>query len=275
MTAEKSCFVVSPIGDEGSPVRKRANQVFRHIIAPVVEPRGYKPVRADQITRPGIITSQVLQEVADAELVVADLSGHNPNVFYELAIRHATQKPLVQLIGSDEELPFDIAAMRTIFFDIADLDSAERARTELDQHVAALEEHPNPVDTPIAAALGIKALRESEDPMAQTVAELAEQVAALRSEMARERQRGNIPTTIGASPITIPRRNVWATKVNEPLVLIDPNIPSEPFQFVVPDSLSAQAPPTRTEEEVGADAKPAKKRTVRRGTVPKKQSPKN
>ena len=52
--------------------------------------------------------------MADADLVVADLTDHNPNVFYELAIRHALQLPLVQLIDSAQDLPFDIKAMRTV-----------------------------------------------------------------------------------------------------------------------------------------------------------------
>jgi hypothetical protein len=81
--------------------------------------------------RPGVITSQVLTAVADSDLVVADLTDHNPNVFYELAIRHAVQRPVVQLIDAAQELPFDVANMRTIYVDIHDLDSAEDERTEL------------------------------------------------------------------------------------------------------------------------------------------------
>jgi hypothetical protein len=186
---QKTCFVVSPIGEEGSPIRKRADQTFRHLVAPVVEARGYEAVRSDHMTRPGLITSQVLQEVAEAALVVADLTGHNPNVFYELAIRHATRQPIVQLISSEDELPFDIAAMRTIFFDIHDLDSVEQARKDLDGHVSGFEEDASPVETPISAALGITALRESDEPLAQVVGDLAAEVGNLRAEIKRERSR--------------------------------------------------------------------------------------
>ena len=77
--------------------------------------RGWPGVqRADSLTRPGIITNQVIQLVADADLVVADLTDHNPNVFYELAIRHALQLPLVRLIDRAQDLPFDIKVMRTV-----------------------------------------------------------------------------------------------------------------------------------------------------------------
>jgi hypothetical protein len=219
-----------------------------------------------------------LQTVADAELVVADLSTHNPNVFYELAIRHASQKPIVQLISVDEELPFDIAAMRTIFFDIGDLDSAESARTELGEHIAALEADPTPVDTPIAAALGIQALRESEDPMAQTVAELADQVAALRSEMARERRR----PTIASEPLTMQTGTIrlgqtgTGTGTGSLLSFNDPSytLTDPPFKFVASDALVAQPPKSASGEPVRSSKPEGRKRTPRRAAAAKKRTAK-
>src|SRR3989339_2254786 len=98
MSEQKSCFVIAPIGEPDSDTRKRSDQVLKHIIRPAVEACGYKAVRADEIDKPGIITSQVIQRVVDDPLVVADLTESNPNVFYELAIRHALRKPLIQLI---------------------------------------------------------------------------------------------------------------------------------------------------------------------------------
>ena len=64
-------------------------------------------------------------------LVVADLTDHNPNVFYEVAIRHAMQKPLVQLIDENQRIPFDVSDVRTIKVDITDLDSVERCKEML------------------------------------------------------------------------------------------------------------------------------------------------
>src|SRR5207245_4822666 len=92
-----TCFVISPIGEEGTEIRRRADRVFKHIIEPVVEECGYKAVRADQISKPGIITSQIIQHLAEDPLVIADLAGHNANVFYELAVRHVTRKPVIQI----------------------------------------------------------------------------------------------------------------------------------------------------------------------------------
>ena len=86
---KKTCFVISPIGEPESDTRKRADKILKYVIDPSVERRGYKAVRADHISEPGMITSQVIQHIVDDDLVIADLTDRNPNVFYELALRHA------------------------------------------------------------------------------------------------------------------------------------------------------------------------------------------
>src|SRR5712691_4428040 len=119
------CFVIAPIGDEDTEVRKRSDRVLKHLIEPAAEECGYRAVRADKISKPGIITIQVIQQVINAPMVVADLTGHNANAFYELAIRHMVKKPLVQMIRKGEKLPFDVAASRVLFLEDPDLDTIE------------------------------------------------------------------------------------------------------------------------------------------------------
>ncbi len=98
MCDKKTCFVIAPIGDPDSDIRRRSDQILKHIIKPAVGKCGYDAIRADQISEPGMITHQVIEHVVGDPLVVADLTGQNPNVFYELAIRHAIRKPFVPLI---------------------------------------------------------------------------------------------------------------------------------------------------------------------------------
>ena len=100
--ADKACFVISPIGLPDSDTKKRSDQVLKHIIKPAVNACGYTATRADEMSEPGLITSQVIQRIVDDPLVVADLTESNPNVFYEMALRHAVKKPLVQLIAKGE-----------------------------------------------------------------------------------------------------------------------------------------------------------------------------
>jgi hypothetical protein len=185
--SEKTCFVIAPIGSDGSPTRKRSDKVLRYVIRPTVERLGYKAIRADEISEPGSITNQVILRIAEAELVVADLSERNANVFYELAIRHGLRKPYVQMIAAGEELPFDVHDQRTISVDITDLDDVETAKEELERQVLALEVDPESLDTPISVAFDLQRLRQSDNPEQRSIAELVDMVSELRIEVGRMR----------------------------------------------------------------------------------------
>jgi len=112
---------------------------------------------------------------------VADLSGHNPNVFYELAIRHAVRKPVVQLIQTGESIPFDVAATRTIRFDYHDIDSVFQCREELAKHIEAVESDPSNVDTPISIAIDLRSLRLSSNPLEKSSTQIVSLLQDLRS----------------------------------------------------------------------------------------------
>lgn len=132
------CFVISRIGEEGSPERARADKVLRHVIEKPLDSK-YRVERADEIGKPGLITVQIIQRLASAELVVADLSGGNPNVYYELALRHYFAKPVVQIIERGQKAPFDVSPMRYVEFDLGDPDSLDDARGKLLGQVEAME----------------------------------------------------------------------------------------------------------------------------------------
>jgi len=176
-----TCFVVAPIGEPGSDIRKHSDQVLKHVIKPAVISHGYSAIRADEISEPGLITAQIIQHVVDDPLVVADLTGNNPNVFYELAIRHALRKPLIQLIAAGEPIPFDVAPMRTVHVDVHDLDSVEEAKFEIAKQIEALEIDPGSIDTPISVSLDLQSLRQSDNPEERSLADLIAALSELRA----------------------------------------------------------------------------------------------
>ncbi|MHC4204732.1 MAG: hypothetical protein ACYSTT_08775, partial [Planctomycetota bacterium] len=128
---DKHCFVISPIGPEGSEIRHRADNILRYIIKPICSEMGFTAYRADDMTQPSMITQRVMREIINADLVIADLIGANPNVYYELAVRHFTGKPVIQLIEKGEHIPFDVSDINTILIDHTDLDSVHRAKEKL------------------------------------------------------------------------------------------------------------------------------------------------
>jgi hypothetical protein len=150
---ETTCFYVTPIGEDGSEHRKHSDLFLGSIVEPALEHLGLKVVRADAIDKPGTITRQIIEYLLRARLVIADLSFHNPNVFYELAIRHAARLPVVQLIRGVDRVPFDLSQVRTIRIDTSDIYSLvpriDTYRAEIASQARRALEDPDSVDNPI------------------------------------------------------------------------------------------------------------------------------
>jgi len=94
---------------------------LEYVVAPALKEFNLRVIRADQIGKPGMIGKQVLEHILKSSLVIADLSFHNPNVFYELCLRHVARLPTVQIIRGAEAIAFDIEQYRTIKIDTTDL----------------------------------------------------------------------------------------------------------------------------------------------------------
>ena len=124
------CFVIGPIGRDGTPERKHADLLLHAVIKEVLEAEefGYKVKRADEDADPGMIGDRVITDITHAELVVADLTDLNPNAFYELGIRHSIEKPTIHVARSGTLLPFDNVSHRTISIDLTDWQSIVRGR---------------------------------------------------------------------------------------------------------------------------------------------------
>lgn len=150
----KICFYITPIGEPDSEHRLHSNLFLSSIIEPALEEFGLKIVRADQIGKPGMITAQIIGHIIRARLVVADLSFHNPNVFYELSLRHACRLPTVQLIRSCDRIPFDLDQYRTIKIDTSTIytlvPQLETYKSEIANQVRQALSDPDSADNPIS-----------------------------------------------------------------------------------------------------------------------------
>jgi hypothetical protein len=151
---ESTCFYIAPIGSEGSEARRHSDLFLGSIVEPALEQFKLNVIRADAIDKPGIITRQIIEYIMRSRLVIADLSFHNPNVFYELALRHAIKLPIVQLIRTLDRVPFDVNQMRTIQIDTTDIYSLvpriDSYRAEVANQVRRALESDHIVDTPIS-----------------------------------------------------------------------------------------------------------------------------
>jgi hypothetical protein len=196
----QECFLISPIGDENSATRRTADGVRDYIVRPAAEEVGLLPVRADEIDQPGQITLQVIQHVLNAKAAVADLTGANPNVFYELAIRHTARLPVVLIahVADRHKLPFDIAPMRTIFYDHRDLRSAADCRAQITAQL--YEALAGAVDSPVAASVNLSHL-QGGNPSEQVLAQLVGTVEGMAVDTDRlERMIAQLERSISAPP---------------------------------------------------------------------------
>lgn len=147
------CFFLAPIGHEGDVERKHSDMVLETLLEHALIPSKLKVVRADKITQPGMISKQIIEHILKSKLVIADMSFHNPNAFYELAIRHMLGKPIVHIIRKQDKIPFDLGNFRTIIIDdedkytlIAQLDTY---RADISNYVREALEGSSPSDNPI------------------------------------------------------------------------------------------------------------------------------
>jgi hypothetical protein len=135
----RTCFVIAPIGISDHGIRERSDHMLARIIRPAAEPFGYRVVRSDEFAAPGLIDLQIAAQLIEADLVIADLTGWNFNVGYELGGRHAIGKPTIQMISVEERVPADVSMMRTIFVDMASADGVEAAVNELQTEIRAVQ----------------------------------------------------------------------------------------------------------------------------------------
>lgn len=114
-------FVIMPFGND-------FDVIYSSLIIPPLEEVGYNVIRADSIIDRHNILKDIIRNIAEADLVVADLTSINPNVFYELGIAHAMLIPTILLTQSIDEVPFDLKSYRVITYTTSFFDAKELSK---------------------------------------------------------------------------------------------------------------------------------------------------
>ena len=111
MTNKPLAFVIMPFGDEFDPI-------YDEFIKPTLTEAGYEVERADDMENQRNILSDVVEGIYKSNLIVADLTTTNPNVFYELGLAHAFKKPVIHITQSIDEVPFDLKSQRLMEYSV-------------------------------------------------------------------------------------------------------------------------------------------------------------
>ncbi|MDE0572707.1 hypothetical protein ON058_04670 [Demequina sp. B12] len=190
----EDCFFISPIGDDESPERKNSDLVMNHILTPALVPAHVTDVRrADGDANPGEVTPAIVKAILDAKLVVADLTGANPNVYYELAIAHAFRKPTIHIAKPGELPRFDIKDSRVIRYGVV-VDEAAKAVAAIDKAARYALDHPESAETPVSRTADLVSLRQSDNPAAEQIEYLTQTVAHLDARIDRALNRSGDET---------------------------------------------------------------------------------
>jgi hypothetical protein len=116
-----TCFVMMPFG-------QWFDRYYQEIYVPGIKDAGFEPVRADELFSTGSVMEQIWEQITKAKILLADLTGKNPNVFYELGLSHAATKPVVFAASQVEDVPFDLRHLRVIIYDVREPEWASRLR---------------------------------------------------------------------------------------------------------------------------------------------------
>jgi hypothetical protein len=161
---QKLCFIIGPIGRHKSHERAHADKLLKEIIKPTFSQhfRSFTVERADQIARPGMIDSQVITHLIEAELVIADLTARNANAFYELGIRHMLQKPIIHLFRRGDDIPADVAPYRAVEFGYDDKRDIRDAKVALRKAVIEVLRPGFQIENPVTRSAGFTRMEEAK-----------------------------------------------------------------------------------------------------------------
>jgi len=131
-----TCFVMMPFI---APLGNYYESVYK----PAIEKAGLRPVRADaEIFGSGKIMDQIWLGIRAAKVLVAEMTTRNPNVFYELGLAHALEKPVVLVSSNENDVPFDLQHIRVIYYDVRDPFWGQKLITKVAENILSAIENP-------------------------------------------------------------------------------------------------------------------------------------
>lgn len=134
---KRKCFIITPIGDEKDSIRRHIEGIIDAVIMPVME-NDYDIQVAHRLFEMGSINKQIMELIYKSDLVIANLTGTNPNVMYELAFRHTLGLPVITIAEKGTKLPFDVSTERTIFY-TNDLHGVIDIQKELKRYLSQID----------------------------------------------------------------------------------------------------------------------------------------
>lgn len=152
---EKNCFVIMPFSSTDSCSEEEWTEIFENVIKPAVEDSGYNYICERANIHFGSIIWEILDKLNRSELVIADISDRNPNVLYELGVRHALGGPTVAISQDKKDIPFDLLPYPYKIYGWKTAGQKEKFRNEIKSAIADLEKSPWKAVSPVRKYLDL------------------------------------------------------------------------------------------------------------------------
>ena len=206
----KTCFIVTPIGDDNTEIRRHIDGIIGQAIEPAIG--GEFDIRvAHREFEIGSINDRVIKNVYNADLVIANLTTLNPNVMFELAMRYSYGKPAIVIAEKNTKLPFDMIEENTLFY-VNDPTGAAELKNNIKKFVNKIDFSANDYGPIIAtlktAAAFENAEKDIKDPESKQIFSLLlKKIDDIEAELKRQDNR----------------KDVWNLNTNSNLNFYDPN----------------------------------------------------
>ncbi|MEK0371228.1 MAG: hypothetical protein QQN55_08765, partial [Nitrosopumilus sp.] len=169
-----------------------------------------EPIRADDLFRPSVIVSDLWDMIQRADILLAELTTKNPNVFYELGLAHAISKPVILVSETMDDVPFDLQQLRVILYDKNDPVWGE----ELGKNITASIKET--LDSPIQAVPSIfrKKVKSQAPEQDATIARIEELEKAVRKLLTKSQSFSSSSSSRSISSLEIAKSELWL--ISEP-----------------------------------------------------------
>ncbi len=117
------------------PFQEPFESYFKKIIKPAIEDNGLLSVRGDSLFKSTHIMEDIWTSISESSLVIAELTGKNPNVYYELGLAHACRKPAILISSNIEDVPFDLRPLRVLIYNKDDPDWGKLLHNKISQSI--------------------------------------------------------------------------------------------------------------------------------------------
>lgn len=184
------CFIITPIGDELSNTRRKADGVIKSVLRPALNNVGFSNENikaAHEIVHNGLITELIVTSIFEANLIICNLTDLNANVMYELALSHCLCKQVIHICEKGIKLPFDISSQNTIMY-TDDMLGVEELSTRIIEIAKSLNYESDNLGNPILSSIKSSSIKNKLKKVEKSV-EGTNDIAILASELRELRDK--------------------------------------------------------------------------------------